>query len=266
MPRSRTLVGRLEVCSARVMGAPMASRGGAITINSRCWMTWAWKNSMVKVATGDCRARSNRTSPDRNEVVRLQPQWRPRATSFDRARRYQAAVTTTTARTSEGERAELPLGQHVVGVERDVAHARHPQHRSHVRHGSSVPTRDRPAHSARRAPGGGACPRDPGTIGSTRPDLHVVAPTLHVGTRRQQHTGSNQIHIVPEGLVRIGHGQELPVGRGIGQGRPDVLVGAFGHGAVGVVHDGDPVHSEEVGGEHQRPERRRGSPGPRHCG
>ena len=52
----------------------MARRGGATTINNRCWTMWAWKNSMVKVATGDCRARSKATSPDRKETVRFRLQ------------------------------------------------------------------------------------------------------------------------------------------------------------------------------------------------
>ncbi len=103
MPSSRTLVSRLEVCRASVMGAPMASRGGATTINSRCWITWAWKYSMVNVATGDCRARSTRTSPDRNETVRLPLQCRPRAVRLARARRYHAPVTRTVASTSRGK-------------------------------------------------------------------------------------------------------------------------------------------------------------------
>ena len=47
-------------------GAPKASSGGATTISSRCWTTWAWKYVCVKVATGDCRARSTATSPARN--------------------------------------------------------------------------------------------------------------------------------------------------------------------------------------------------------
>ncbi len=62
---------RLEVWRARVIGAPMASSGGAMTINRRCWMTWAWKYSMVKVATGDCRAMTMATRPSMKESVRL---------------------------------------------------------------------------------------------------------------------------------------------------------------------------------------------------
>jgi len=40
---TRTLVVRFDVWRTRVIGAPMARSGGAMTISSRCWTTWAWK-------------------------------------------------------------------------------------------------------------------------------------------------------------------------------------------------------------------------------
>ena len=55
---------------------------------------------MVKLATGDCRAITIPTSPDRKARVRFVLQCRPRAESDHCARRYQRAAATATTRTT----------------------------------------------------------------------------------------------------------------------------------------------------------------------
>ncbi len=47
---------------------------------------------------------------------------------------------------------------------------------------------------------------------------------------------------------------------------PDLVVAAVGEGAAGVLHDGDPPHPEEPGGQDQRAEDVGGRLGPRRCG
>jgi hypothetical protein len=79
----------VEVCNSNVEGAPRASAGGATTIKSRCCSTCAWKYDAVKVATGDCTARSILKRPSMKAAVRRAGQRRPRPARRQSARRYQ---------------------------------------------------------------------------------------------------------------------------------------------------------------------------------